>query len=116
LQDEQLPGLLRVRYSHLIESLYLDIDGNVDVMAEIDLCFDWKTITREITAVGVGVLSGGDGGVPTLVVQDSFADVGLLTADDKKHMAELTAWVAKFLAQQNEHIVIEHESDNFVWS
>ena len=55
VQDEDLPCLLRVRYSHLIESLYLDIDGHVDVMAEIDLCLDWKKVTRDITEVGVAI-------------------------------------------------------------
>jgi hypothetical protein len=39
----------------LIESLYLDIDGHVDVMAEIDLCLDWKKVTRDITEVGVAI-------------------------------------------------------------
>jgi hypothetical protein len=51
MQDELLPPLLRMRFCHLIESLYVDIDGNVDIMAEVELCIQYDILTRHITPV-----------------------------------------------------------------
>jgi hypothetical protein len=51
-----------------------------------------------------------------MIVQETLAEVGVLKADDKGRMHELTIWVDKFLEDQHEHIVVEYKANNLVRS
>ena len=47
VQNERLPASLRSKYVELICNMFINVGDNVDVLAEIQLSFDWKRLTPQ---------------------------------------------------------------------
>lgn len=46
-QDSQLPYRLRTMFVHLMTNLFVDVDPNVDVLAEVKLAYVWDKLTAD---------------------------------------------------------------------
>ncbi len=46
-QDTQLPKMLRKAICDSISTLFIDVEDNIDVLAEVEKRFNWDELTRE---------------------------------------------------------------------
>ena len=56
MQDEHLPKSLRTRICQSISSLFVDVGDNLNVLAEVQLCFNWETLTRDVVCLFLTVV------------------------------------------------------------
>ena len=96
IRDDELPKALRTRYVDAMKSLFVDVGDNIDVLAEVQLCFDWERLTRSPFKVSVDD--------PNMS----------MTGSSLPFFHDLSNWILKFLGVTNSRLIASHRANNIV--
>ena len=94
IRDDELPKALRTRYVDAMKSLFVDVGDNIDVLAEVQLCFNWEKLNRSPFSKG-----------------DPNASI---TGAKLPFFQELNQWIVEFLGVTNSKLVASNRANNTV--
>ena len=96
IRDDELPKALRTRYVDAMKSLFVDVGDNIDVLAEVQLCFNWEKLTKA-------------------PYKFSLSDPNMsMTGASLPFFQDLSHWILNFLGVTNSRLVASHRANNTV--
>lgn len=93
--DPRLPYSLRLKYVELIMWVFVDVGDNADVLRQVSLCYDWKTLAADPFAGSAD--------------DDSLSMSGARFAQ----FGELSRWISTVMAKDhNQHLSLDGRPSN----